>query len=127
MCLPCATASSTTCAPNSTEPVSVDEHVDLLGAAEQRTRRRSRRCGRRAIASSTSAWLDATTASLEPGVLADAQRLLEPARVDRGHAHAGDAVGDLVGETLRHEAGADQRDPDRPALAPRAGAARCRR
>src|SRR4029079_5413942 len=49
-------------------------------------------------------------------VVADPERLLEPARVDRGHAPPGDAVGDLVGQALGHEAGTDERDLDRPAF-----------
>ena len=47
--------------------------------------------------------------------------------VDRRHPHAGDAVGDLVGEALAHEAGADHADPDRPVLPPPGPSARCRR
>ena len=93
----------------------VDEDVDLLGAAEQE----------RVVGDDGAVRADRVLdlglagrddGVAEPGVVADAQGLLEPAGVDRRHAHAGDAVGDLVRQPLGHEAGADQRDPDRAAL-----------
>ena len=41
--------------------------------------------------------------------------------------HAGDAVDDLVGEALRHEAGAEDTDADRPAFGGALLRAHCRR
>ena len=93
----------------------VDYHVDLLGAAEQE------RVVRDDDAVRTDRVLDLTLGGRHGGraelsVVADPVGLLEPAGVDRGDAHAGDAVGDLVGEALGHEAGADQADLDRAAF-----------
>ena len=45
--------------------------------------------------------------------MVDVDGALEAAVVDGGHAHAGDAVHDLVGEALGHEPGADHPDADR--------------
>src|SRR5882762_5453200 len=50
---------------------------------------------------------------LAAGVAVYVERPLRLAVVDRGHPHAGNAVDDLVGESLSHETSADQADADR--------------
>ena len=51
-CLPCANASSTTCAPNSTAPVTSQIDVDLFAAAEEQRIVRERRPPARIASSS---------------------------------------------------------------------------
>ena len=93
----------------------VDDHVDLRGAAQQHwvfghdrltLADRLVHGGLRAVALHVAA----------PGVLIDMEGAFGLAIVDARHAHAGDAVDDLVRQTLPHEPRADHADADGFAL-----------
>ena len=93
----------------------VHQHVDLLGARQQEgVFGDDRLAGADGI-------LHLALRGGRDGVLAAGVGEHVEARcaapvVDRHHAHPGDAVHDLIGEPLPHEAGADNGDSDRPAL-----------
>ena len=114
-CLPCSTASSTTWAPNSTEPVT-STRASICSARQSRNAIVGHHgaVGPDGVLDVGLGRCDHGT--FERGVLAQVQTLLELAGVDGRHPHSGDAVRDLVREPAGHEAGADQGDAQRAAL-----------
>src|SRR5206468_2575223 len=81
-------------------------HIDLAGAAD-----RERVLGNNRYASPNGVVERALAVGRDHVVAAcvpvDVERPLRPPVVDGGHAHAGNAVHDLVGQALPHEASAD--------------------
>ena len=109
------TPRATTWAPNSTDPVTstsasicserqISNGSSVIDRSGRRGSRPRARPARR------------HTGRPRAGVLVDRRRAVEAPAVDRGHAHPGHAVGDLVREPLGHESGADHADADRASL-----------
>ena len=102
-------ASSATCAPNSTDPGHLDDHVD-----EPRTRQQKRILrGHRLVRADRVVELALRVGDddiLVAGIVEDVDRALDLAVGDRNDPHSGNAVADLIGEALAHEARADDAD-----------------
>ncbi len=102
-----------TCAPNSTEPGRLDQHVDLLGSREEASHPRLPQAALPDGLVQRRLRLRDHRLELIAHVRKGVDGPLDAAVVDRHEPHAGDALHDLVGQASRHETGADQADADR--------------